>query len=61
MGPKGGRSKDKGKDKGGQPAPVVEEESEEQDLIQQGEWEAEETAGETLTRVKCTVMLMKRH
>ena len=44
-GPKDGKNKgkDKGKDKGNgrQPAPVVEEDPEEQDLMQQGEAEAE--------------------
>ena len=39
MGPKGG--KNKGTDKGRQPAPVVEEEPEEHDLMQQGEAEAD--------------------
>ena len=40
MGPKGGKSKVKGKDKGRQPAPVVEEEPE-QDLMQQAESEGD--------------------
>ena len=39
MGPRGGNSK--GENKARQPAPVVEEEPEEHDLMQQGETEAE--------------------